>query len=87
MRFSVCACVFVCVCDRAVKPPFDNALSAGRPAVASGYRSQLGNAEIETMRREREEDEGDGRTTTAPSRGEDTSVREMRSGLNCSSLS
>ena len=56
-------CVSVCVCDRAVKPPFDNALSAGRPAVALGYRSQLGNAEIETMRSEGEEDEVEERTT------------------------
>lgn len=46
-----CKSVRLCVCDRAVKPPFDNALSAGRPAVALGYRSQLGKAEIETMRR------------------------------------
>jgi len=51
------------VCGRAVKPPFDNALSAGRPAVAPGCRSQLGNAETERMRREGEEDEGKGRTT------------------------
>ncbi|KAA8583604.1 hypothetical protein FQN60_014812, partial [Etheostoma spectabile] len=36
---------------------------SGCPAVAPGYRSQLGNAEMETMRREGEEDEGEGRAT------------------------
>ena len=56
---SVCVCVY----DRAVKPPFDNALSAGRPALAPGYRSQLGNAETETRRRGGEEDEGGERMT------------------------
>lgn len=56
-------CVRLCVCDRAVKPPFDNALSAGRPAVAPGYRSQLGSAETGTMRRDGEEDEGEKRMT------------------------
>lgn len=87
---NLCVCVCVCVracavCDRAVKPPFDNALSAGRPAVAPGYRSQLGNAEIETMRRRgrwrgREDDDSAIRRW---GHERDRETKSMNSGLKC----
>lgn len=56
----------------AVKPPFDNAISAGRPASAPGYTGQLGETERQSKgwkdeEREREHQchpEGERRTTS-----------------------
>lgn len=58
VRLHVHVCVFVC--DRVVKPPFDNAPTAGRPAVAPSYRSQLGKSEIERMKRRKRKETGGG---------------------------